>query len=82
MANPDHFALFVHGATVWNRWRKENPDVRPDLSNASFTEKDWLKLDLNGMDLTNADLRYADLSHLMLTGLNCSGADATNAKIR
>ncbi len=32
MANPDHFKLFLQGPKVWNEWRKENPQIEPNLS--------------------------------------------------
>lgn len=32
MANSEHFNLFLQGPKVWNEWRKENPQIEPDLS--------------------------------------------------
>jgi hypothetical protein len=52
MANDEHVALLKQGVDAWNTWRDENPDIRPDLSNA----------DLTGADLRQADLREAHLS--------------------
>ena len=31
MANPEHLAILIQGVEVWNRWREENPEIRPDL---------------------------------------------------
>ena len=40
MANDEHVALLKQGVTAWNKWRDdkwrdENLDIRPDLSNAN-----------------------------------------------
>jgi len=32
MAIPEHVAIFKQGTEVWNKWRKENPKIKPDLS--------------------------------------------------
>lgn len=34
MANQEHLDIVKQGVEVWNQWREENPDVRPDLSDA------------------------------------------------
>ena len=52
MANPEHVEILKRGVEVWNKWREENPDVKPDLSYA----------DLRGANLDNADLSGVSLS--------------------
>jgi hypothetical protein len=32
MANQEHLSKLEEGVEAWNRWRKEHPDIRPDLS--------------------------------------------------
>lgn len=32
MANPEHLVILKKGVTVWNKWRKRNPHIKPDLS--------------------------------------------------
>jgi hypothetical protein len=32
MANDEHCAILRQGVEAWNRWRYQNPGVRPDLS--------------------------------------------------
>jgi hypothetical protein len=34
MANDEHVAILKKGVDTWNAWRRENPDIRPDLSGA------------------------------------------------
>ncbi len=31
MANPEHLAILKQGVEQWNKWKKEHPDVLPDL---------------------------------------------------
>jgi uncharacterized protein YjbI with pentapeptide repeats len=56
MANDEHVAMLKQGVDAWNAWRRENPDIRPDLSAANLTGAD-----LSGADLTRANLTRADL---------------------
>src|SRR6266851_4500145 len=79
MANPEHVAKLKEGVAAWNDWRKENRQIRPDLSGA----------DLHGFDLRRFDLREANLSvanffEAVLSGANpiranLSGADLSEA---
>ena len=32
MADPHHLSILQEGVAVWNAWRADHPDVRPDLS--------------------------------------------------
>lgn len=36
MSNPEHLEILKQGVEKWNEWRKENPDVWPDLSFVKF----------------------------------------------
>jgi hypothetical protein len=81
MANPDHIAQLRKGAAAWNAWRKENPDIRPDLNGA----KPWAHLSGAGpiktADLSEADLSEADLNGADLSGANLSGANLYRANL-
>jgi hypothetical protein len=45
MANPEHLEILKQGVERWNTWRKERPDVGPDLRGAH------LQMRLSGADL-------------------------------
>jgi hypothetical protein len=32
MANPEHLQILERGVKTWNKWRREYPDVDPDIS--------------------------------------------------
>jgi hypothetical protein len=42
MANDEHIALLKKGPDAWNAWRRENPDICPDLSGANLMEANRL----------------------------------------
>ena len=74
MANPEHLEILKRGVEEWNTWRKENPEVRPDLSEARLREAN-----LNGANLSGANLFKANLSRATLSGANLTGADLRGA---
>jgi hypothetical protein len=37
MANEVHLAELKRGVESWNQWRKESPEVKPDLSDANLS---------------------------------------------
>lgn len=80
MANEEHLAILEKGVEEWNRWRREKPDERPDLSGArlvgaSLRRADLRDSNLRGADLGGADLSDANLSHADLSFADLNGAD-------
>jgi hypothetical protein len=71
MASKKHVARLRQGVEAWNQWRRENPNIRPDLSGAIL-----IRANLSGADLRRVDLRHADLF-----GANLSGADLSEANL-
>src|SRR5664280_238358 len=53
MANPEHLEILKQGVDQWNKWRREHPELR---------------LDLTAADLEEADLRDATLKKESLGG--------------
>jgi uncharacterized protein YjbI with pentapeptide repeats len=76
VANKEHLALLKQGVEVWNQWRENNPEVRPDLSGA-----DLVNADLSGANLVNADLSGADLVNADLSGADLVNADLSRANL-
>tara|TARA_B100002003_G_scaffold250034_1_gene287987 strand:- start:829 stop:1863 length:1035 start_codon:yes stop_codon:yes gene_type:complete len=89
MANDVHLAKLAESIEAWNAWRREHPDLRPDLSKVNFrganlrdanlsdanlSDAKLRDADLKGADLGKADLREADLSGANLTRANLEGA--------
>jgi TIR domain/Pentapeptide repeats (8 copies) len=91
MANEEHLARLKQGAEVWNRWRAENPTIRPnlfaaDLIGAHLPEADlsgahFSTANLSGAHLPKADLSGADLTGARLIGAHLPEADLTEAHL-
>ena len=84
MANKEHLARLKQGVEVWNQWRRENPDLCPDLSQANLTGAHLVEADLSDTnlfwaDLAHANLHRADFSRASLFGANLCGANLHNA---
>lgn len=83
MANVEHLQILSQGIEDWNRWREENPGVRPDLRRAILTMADLTEADLRSAlmirtDLSGAVIRDANLSDAILSGAVLSGSDLGN----
>lgn len=81
MADEEHLALLRQGTGTWNRWRKEHPEIQPDLCSTKA-----LKVNLNNFDLSNFDLSgtlliAAELNGTNFGGANLSGAGLARAKL-
>ena len=74
MANEKHLRILRQGVEAWNRWREDNPDIRPDLS-----EADLYGAELRGAELFRANLRAAKLSGAYLFAANLRVAKLSGA---
>jgi uncharacterized protein YjbI with pentapeptide repeats len=94
VSNQEHVDRLREGITSWNRWRRRNRDVRPDLSHADLIQvnlsyanlrevnlesADLLAVNLHGGDLFRANLSHADLCYASLIEAVLQGADLTGA---
>jgi uncharacterized protein YjbI with pentapeptide repeats len=70
MANEEHLKILKQGVEVWNKWRKDNPQIKPDLGNA----------DLGRVNLSNADHSYANLVIANFKKAELSGSHLSEAK--
>ncbi|HSM81087.1 MAG TPA: pentapeptide repeat-containing protein [Nodosilinea sp.] len=96
MANPTHLMHLKRNIEDWNHWRRENPSVEPDLSeaylcaaslsaanlsHAHLRSVDLYSADLWGADLSQADVRAANLSSANLVSANLAGANLAEAEL-
>ena len=81
MANPEHLEILKQGVAVWNRWREENRNKRPDLSLAFLSEADLSKINLSWGDLSGADLGGTNLRNASLIRTNLSKATLSRASL-
>jgi uncharacterized protein YjbI with pentapeptide repeats len=81
MANAEHLAVLRQGAAAWERWLKQHPHAKPDLSKTTLAEENFTMVDLRGADLTGADLHRTDLRWADLRGVNLSRATLVDARL-
>jgi uncharacterized protein YjbI with pentapeptide repeats len=77
MANKEHLEILGRGVEAWNKWRSENPEIRPNLSGAEL-----ISSNLNDVNLAGADLYGANLSGSDLSGANLIYAELIGANLR
>ena len=86
MANEEHVALlksssFFEETPEWNVWRQQNPDIRPDLVEASLIEEDLARADLHQADMRGAVLKAARLSFADFTSADLRDASLGDANL-
>src|SRR6266566_1076261 len=91
MANREHLDLLKHSIENWHGWRKQHPEILPDLSEANLSTANLSAADLSRANLTGAnlvtahlcraDLTGADLSHANLMAANLTGANLMAANL-
>jgi len=91
MANQEHLKILKQGVKVWNKWRKDNPDVKPDLrdlylrdvnlSGANLTDANLSGAYIRSANLREADLSLADLSNAILSLADIRDADLRGANL-
>lgn len=81
MANKKHLAILEEGVGVWNQWRKENPEIQPDLSRAILNGADLTGINLSKSNLQRANLSEADLNEALLNGAQLDGSDLYKADL-
>lgn len=74
MANKIHLEILNKGPEIWNQWRKENPEIEPDLYMASPFRMVLGELDLRGINFSGVSLGKARLDGANLERANLSGA--------
>lgn len=83
--NKDHLQRFLEVVDTgnpgnWNRWRKQNPDLKPDLRGLNLGEQ-RRGARLGGMNLTSSLLSKAQLPEIHAWEIGLAGADLSNANL-
>lgn len=81
MVNYKHRGILRQGVDVWNIWRKEHPEICPDLSLADLSRANLSEADLSEADLSGANLSLANLSEANLSQADLSQADLSGANL-
>lgn len=81
MCNPQHLAKLWDGVEAWNQWRRDYPDIRPNLREADLSRADLNGVDFAGAHLGEARLFSSNLNCANLKGANLIGADLSEADL-
>jgi len=81
MANQEHIKLLKRGVDAWNAWRRELPEMWPDLTGTNLSRADLSHADLSRTNLLGANLTDANLRNASLLMANLSTAHLCNAKL-
>ncbi len=81
-----HLEILEQGVDAWNRWRIENPAVKPQLAGADLSDLDLSgvnlgEADLSGAECFNTDFSKANLKMSVLRGGDFAGARFTEAEL-
>ena len=76
MAPRQHLEYLLQGVETWNKWREDNPALRPRLRSAKLRGAK-----LPGANLAKANLSYADLRETDLSRADLSEVDLTNTNL-
>jgi hypothetical protein len=72
----EHLNRLNEGVESWNKWRSDNPHIRPILIDVDLSLRN-----LNGINFSNASLERAELMGTQLIQANLRGAKLRNAKL-
>ena len=79
MANPEHLKILNQGVEVWNRWRKENQKIRPELNKADLQGINLKEVNFRGATLVWANLTNCKFNRAKLRGANLIKSDLSGA---
>lgn len=86
MANQQHLAKLQQGQQIWNQWRENNPDIKPNFVGAELYGTNLIYANLKNANFTNAKLcgckfLKADLKNANFTNANLMNADVREATL-
>jgi hypothetical protein len=81
MANLEHLEILKQGVDTWNKWRQENRDIHPDLTQTNLDFACLSGANLQGINLSKTSFELANLSGANLVGANLFRANLERANL-
>lgn len=82
MANPEHLAVLIQGVAVWNEWRKNNPQIKPDLSGINFDRRNFAKANFSHANFYQSVFKEANLQETSFEYANLSETSFKKANLK
>jgi hypothetical protein len=76
MTNSTHVEILRQGLDIWNLWRKEHPEIKPQLNGVRLRSAMLRNYDLSNANLIGADLRDSNFRHTDLSGADLNAVKA------
>jgi hypothetical protein len=82
MPDQQHLAKLRKGVNAWNEWRKEHPEIMPDLRRAELHDTSLCQIDFRHTNLAGANFHNTNLSSANLSSARLWQTDLSEAKLR
>lgn len=82
MGNPEHLEILRQGVDVWNKWREDNPKLKPNLEKAMLRKMNLKGAYLQKTNLQKTNLRYSDLGDSNISQSDLSKSDLFKSNLR
>lgn len=82
MANSEHLEILKQGVEVWNKWRKNNPNIIPDLSGSHLNRTCLIEIDFSEINLSGSDLSFSYLIDAKMVRANLYQTDLATTDLR
>jgi uncharacterized protein YjbI with pentapeptide repeats len=84
MANQDHIEILRKGVNYWNDWRKQHPEIIPDLKGAKLSDSNipWPTENIDKANFRGINFSKSLLDDCRLRGANLRESNLIEAKLR
>src|ERR1700730_3146860 len=79
MANQEHLDILKQAVYVWNEWRKQRPELLPNLCHENLRQLHLEEANLSETNLEGANLQGTHLERANLIGAHLEGANLSDA---
>lgn len=78
---PEHRSILFLGVSEWNKWRCENPNIKPQLRLCYIRGRNFAEANFSNADLSEVDFRHSDLTEANFEDANLSGATLEGTRL-
>jgi hypothetical protein len=81
VANEEHLHILEQGVNIWNAWRREHSEIRPELSGVDLSVAHLEGADLSGANLSGAKLFLARTLSTLTSAVRTSASRTSAARL-